>query len=289
MDHEYTKQQEIRVREESKKNYKDLFKVLETFLEDLFENPDSYITQDELMQERALDLLNFAFSGYGMTLEAAVKKIREQDLTDLTPDELSERIMILEVIDNLCRFGIAEEYQVLSKIRDEVPNFEEFEEFEGEAESIFETYNSRYAAVEDGDVYFAMGVAAAWAAYSNEEIITYHTQGDERVRESHQALDGVSYTKSEFPRELIPPIDFACRCFLSGSLDRNLLQNKPSDVDSLISTAVNPIFSPSPWFGGKIFGSAHPYFAVAGTELYLLNGVLKRLKERIGLNENSYT
>ncbi|WP_418915407.1 hypothetical protein [Alistipes indistinctus] len=79
----------------------------------------------------------------------------------------------------------------------------------------------------------------------------------ERVRPWHEALEGVSYPKREFPSELIPPIEYACRCYLVadgfGSVVGALPESKPS-------FAVHPVFRESLCTGGRIFSGEHPYF-----------------------------
>ena len=122
-------------------------------------------------------------------------------------------------------------------------------------EAICQKYNEQYALVENEQVYHAGAVAAFWLGASSESIITYNTQNDERVRAWHQSYDGLSYKKSEFPPELIPPIEWACRCFLTsdgyGAVSNSIL--KPE-------IKVDPIFSESLATGGRIFSGAHPYF-----------------------------
>ena len=77
----YSNDTERDIQEKSKKNYLKLLAVLQSFLEDFFENPNSYITQYDLMQGRALDVLNFAFSGYGLNLEYVINRIKEQNIS----------------------------------------------------------------------------------------------------------------------------------------------------------------------------------------------------------------
>ena len=61
---------------------------------------------------------------------------------------------------------------------------------------------------------FAASMAAWWLTVDTDTVLTYMTQGDERVRAWHLSLEGLSYRKSEFPPELIPHIEWGLRSFL---------------------------------------------------------------------------
>ncbi|MFR9543738.1 MAG: hypothetical protein SNH27_17050, partial [Rikenellaceae bacterium] len=142
------------------------------------------------------------------------------------------------------------EYTMIRELPDEL-NLEEMERYE----SICERYNLHYAKIENEQVLHAATIAYFWIGASEESIITFNTQNDERVRAWHQSYDGLSYIKSEFPPELIPPIEWACRCFLTsdgyGYVSGSTL--KPE-------IKYNPIFSESLATCGRIFSDAHQYF-----------------------------
>lgn len=279
----YSNTTEKEIKEKTKENYIQLFAILESFLDDFFENPDHYITQYDLMQGRALDVLNFAFSGYGLNLEYVVSRIKEQNISTLSPDEIAERMMMLNVIDNLINFSVCEEYHVLKEMREASQLYDDYDEFEDEAEFLFSNFNSRFAETENSDVYYSMAMASAWNDYDLLTSLTFTTQGDERVRDSHRALEGLTYLKRDFPEALIPPIDFRCRCYLTESSDAIGSSRNPLDAEEKMAAAINPIFSQSAVKSGRIFGLDHPYFQVQAKHYDSLKSVVSMIKSSIGI------
>ena len=153
-------------------------------------------------------------------------------------------------------------------------SFAEMEIYEG----VCQKYNETYAETENAQVLHSATIAAWWMGVSLESIVTFNTQNDERVRAWHQSFDGMSYLKSEFPPELIPPIEWACRCYLTsdgyGSVLGSIL--KPD-----FKGKVNPIFAESLATGGRIFSPAHPYFQYPlPTEV---EAIKLRIKRKFGI------
>ena len=64
---------------------------------------------------------------------------------------------------------------------------------------IFHLYNNIYATTENRDIDYASSIAAWWVNLPEETTLMCMTQGDERVRDSHRALEGLSFPKSCFP------------------------------------------------------------------------------------------
>jgi hypothetical protein len=187
--------------------------------------------------------------------------------------ERNERDILVAAIDNLVDFAAHEEIKMIS----ELPAERVFNGID-EYESTFEKYNLLYASEENGDVLHAAIIAAWWLTVANESILTFMTQADERVRAWHLSQEGLSFPKNDFPPELIPPIEWGCRCFLiSNGFD--------SVVGSLSKTEykkhINPIFSESLAKGGKIFSHAHPYFKTPLPEKAI--AIVKRIKQKFGI------
>ena len=210
---------------------------------------DSMNHFQDMVIYRASALMERVLEGLKIDFDRALEILQSKS-NYITAREEMERDTLIAAFDNLIDFAAAEQYTMMQSLPEEL-NLEEMESYEG----ICEKYNLHYATVENEQVLHAATIAYFWMGESEESLITYNTQNDERVRAWHQSFDGLSYRKSEFPPELIPPIEWACRCFLTsngyGSVDSSIL--KPE-------ITYDPIFAESLATGGRIFSDAHTYF-----------------------------
>lgn len=223
-----------------------------------------------LMKLRSDISLRHAFKGFGISYEDALSIIAKD--ADVTEEEFEIQKIILAAIENLVDFSVVAEYQMIYELEDEVD--------EDEILAIFNKYNKRYASVENMDIEYAMGVAAQISTAKPTTILTYMTQGDERVRPWHRIYEGFSAPKSSFPHWLVPPIEHMCRCFL---IEEDIVAAvKASSQDaSQIPDWFNPTFKESVAFGGRIFSDEHPYFQVRGGDVDMLTEVASMIKEKI--------
>lgn len=238
-----------------------------------FENSaESWDIFEEIVTLRCSFLIDEAITGLRLDFDAALNILRNYN-TGLTERDKQIREVLVAAIDNLVDFSIAEEFQMVNDLPDEIDlnNMEEYEQ-------ICEKYNYTYASQENKDVLYAASVASWWIDIPSNEIITYMTQGDERVRASHLALEGLSFPKNEFPSDLIPPIDYACRCYLmSNGFESHVFASLNKTYSSKM---INPIFSESLATRGRIFNDKHPYFKIPKNQHERLKKIGKRIKDK---------
>ena len=108
-----------------------------------------------------------------------------------TERERQQRDILIAAIDNLVVFAAAEEYSMLG----ELPETADEQDMEAH-EKICRRYNLVHAEEENNQVFFAASMAAWWMAVDMDTVLTYMTQGDERVRAWHLSLEGISFRRS---------------------------------------------------------------------------------------------
>lgn len=262
------------VDQESEKEYLILLGLFSSLL-DKYNNQtlDLEYFQD-IIEKRALFAYGHCIRRFGIDFEEAIDIIRNHNDLYLTPSEIERRKILLAALDNLIDFAAAEETQMYMDLEEQNEDLDPTD--------IFQLYNKTYAITENRDIDYSATIAAWWINLSEETTLMYMTQGDERVRDSHRALEGLSYPKSSFPEWLIPPIDWRCRCYLIESFSRPNYQDY-TNTDDIVNQAVNPIFKKSIAKGGPIFGDDHPYFIVDKSLVKPMQKVITSIKSKFNL------
>lgn len=238
-------------REKSQQEYEIIRDAFMRLLEHWDNSAESLEILTDIITRRSASLIERVLDGLSLDFDRALVLLRNHnDFT--THTEREQRDILVAAIDNLVDFAAAGQYTLLRELPEQ-PDGNRYDEYE----DICRRYNLTWAMQENEDVHYAAVMAAWWITVSSDTMLTFMTQGDERVRPWHEALEGVSYPKREFPSELIPPIEYACRCYLVaegfGSVVGALPEGKPS-------FAVHPVFRESLCTGGRIFSGEHPYF-----------------------------
>lgn len=262
--------------DEKKEEYKALLAVFIRFMESISEDMEQWEVLEELMALRADFLVRHAFRGFDMSYENALELLRNWD--GLTAEEEARRNIVLAAMDNLVDFAVAEEYQMAM----ELPDLEDDDVDEEDLEEIFEKYNERYAEVENNDAEYAMIVAAGLLNVADTTVLTYMTQGDERVRPWHLQYEGYSAPKMFFPAWLMPPIEHQCRCYLvEDSMSGSIREVKNATIRIPQMPAwFNRTFKESVALGGRIFSDEHPYFQIDERFDERLHEISERIKQK---------
>lgn len=242
-------------------------------------------TRLEQAWERALE-------GFDIDYETARQLLTELDIEKLSQKERQQRDRLVAALNNLIDFTACEEYQLYKEFED-LEDTEEQRWREDEEESLApylskcNKYNEMYAEIEDADISYAMSVASVWIGIDDSETLTYMTQNDYRVRPWHMALQGFTAKKREFPDWMIPPIEWACRCYLLTSTNEEI--HGTADVKTIMAKAtdaptppkeINGIFKESVCNCGRIFSDEHPYFEVEEMDIPMLNDIVAELRKK---------
>lgn len=259
---------EVKPDNNQKEEYLLILAAFQHLMDSLEDSAVSWQMMEEIITLRTASLYSRVLEGLRMDFDRALELLRNHnEFTTLQDKEL--RDILVAAIDNLVDFAAAEEYAMMNEVS-ESGN----EDYEG----ICEKFNLTYAETENEQVRYAAGMAGWWIGQSSDTLITYMTQGDERVRDTHLALEGLTYPKRDFPSDLIPPIEWRCRCYLlTDSSESHVFASLKSDYRK----KVNPIFSESLAKRGRIFTEAHPYFTSSFRKNTQLKTITQRLKDKL--------
>lgn len=194
-----------------------------------------------------------------------------ESITEETPEELIEQLE-----DNAYIFSGFKTYHSLSEVSlsmtDDKGRLKSFDTFRKDVEKINDKYNVRYLEAEYNQAVASAQMAARWANFSNDTkryMLQYRTAQDNKVRDSHRALEGVTLDKNDaFWDSYLPPNGWGCRCTTVEVLAREY--NK-TDSEVAIKTAEaitygkhERIFRFNPGKEKRLFPDKHPYFGKKG-------------------------
>lgn len=280
-------------KEKHREEYLELLAVFERLVKRVRGNSEPWEVMEELMALRADFAIQHALRGFNLDYEKGLELLKKAD-KELTDDERAKRDIVVAAVDNLIDFAVAEEYSLC----DECGFLADFDENEGWTEEDVEewmqmcnTYNNAYASVEDQDIEHAMMVAGAIYALSDDTLLIYMTQGDNRVRPWHLQYEGYTAPKSLFPQWLVPPIEHQCRCYLDEMTTRGKLRDivmKSQKKTPEIPDWFNPTFKESVAFGGRIFSDEHAYFKteMSKKNRSRLDEIAARIKKEYGYGKD---
>ena len=205
---------------------------------------------DELSLNFTIDELREALiGGYG---EEAAK------LQWGTPDAE----MVRHLSRNVYQFSVAKNFTQMrtltSALIDENGHTRSFSDFMTEASKIDKKFNVDYLRAEYDTAINSAEMASHWVRFKQmgNPMLRYVTVGDERVRESHAAMNGIQRPMSDpIWDKIYPPNGWNCRCTViatSGAATPDKQIRMPWDVPPLFQTNLAKT--------GMLWPKGHPYF-----------------------------
>lgn len=152
--------------------------------------------------------------------------------------------------------------QVTDMLKDDQGALRPFAEFKSLVQSINETYNVTYLEAEYKQAVAAAQMGAKWQQmYADRDtlgMLRFDTAGDDRVREEHARMDGITLPIDDsFWDRYYPPLDWGCRCDVTQQLSSAERTTLPSSLAS-----VKDQFAVNWGKKGIVFPENHPYYNV---------------------------
>lgn len=163
----------------------------------------------------------------------------------------------------------------------------DFNRFMQDTKPIHERFNNTWLETEYNHAIASGEMAAQWTRYQKDKqvfpYLKYSTAGDERVRESHNLLDGmVVAIDAPFWDTYYPPNGWRCRCDVTQVtaseakkadrlMDSAKAQRHADNAEVLPKGKQRALFAKNPGKSAQWFDEQHPYFEGMGdTDMELL-------------------
>lgn len=186
-----------------------------------------------------------------------------KDMDYNSPDHLSKTLMEL----NLYRFSAIKDTALMQQANALLRSSKSFDEFKQAVTPLMDDYNVNYLRTEYET---ARATGQSTANYlRNLEVVEdfpyweYQTIGDDRVRPSHEALDGVLFRAGEVG-SFNPPNGYNCRCeFVPRSSKGGKVVSSEEDAKELIGEEYNKMakagFADNRATNGYVFNDSQMY------------------------------
>lgn len=190
-------------------------------------------------------------------------------ITQEVPEDLAHALK-----SNIFQFSGFKTHQQLAEISALLRNydggFKPFEQFLDDVRKIDQTYNRGYLLAEYNLAVASTQMAVKWKEWQKDSgrcNLQYRTAGDDRVRDEHAALDGITLPLDDpFWSMFLPPNGWNCRCTAVRVLKGSCPESDPRQaMDAGLAATAEPqqkIFRFNPGAQKTIFPPRHPYFKV---------------------------
>lgn len=212
----------------------------------------------------AEELMKGVFKGYG-------KDLKSKKLT------AAERTFLGQINENVYVFSGFKNYQQLNEtsllLKTDDGKIKPFDEFLNDVKQVDKTYNEVYLNAEYSNALASGQMAQAWHDFENNgvEMLTYQTANDDRVREDHAIMEGITLPIDDpFWSTYYPPNDWGCRCDAVPTIEIKEDRAPASSLPDLPEMFQNNVGQ-----SGIIFPDTHPYFDVSKSVAKSINNQVK--------------
>lgn len=181
------------------------------------------------------------------------------------PTDLIEWQRFQTMQENLRRFAAHKQHTMIEELRDLKAKGLSRADWESKAAGVLRRHNKLYLKAELQATTAAAQAAESWPEFERRKYLypnlKYVTAHDERVRESHRALDGVIRAVDDpFWNTHAPPLGWGCRCKLIQT------DEAVTSGEDLSGLKIPKGFRHNPGKTSQVFDQEHPYFNVAALD-----------------------
>lgn len=212
------------------------------------------MADQDLADKQYQELVDAVGEGFGVN-------IAEVDMD--SPDNE----MLKELDDNVFVFSAFKNYHELKEmseqLKDAEGNLRSFENFKNQALKIHDKYNLNYLRSEYEHAVSSSQMASKWQDIQRDKealpVLRYETAGDDRVRQEHEEIDGVTLPVDDaFWDSNLPPNGWRCRCDVTQMTNRA----QTTDKRTIGEVEKDPMFTFNPGKEKVVFPQNHPYYDV---------------------------
>lgn len=226
---------------------------------------EGQFTAEMLAEPQARKLIEETYNALNDAIDSAIKHE--------TPEEMTYALR-----NNAFIFSGFKTYRTLSEVglelTDAQGNLKPYEKVLQDVRRIDEKYNGAYLFAEYNHAVHTTQMAVKWQGFvrdGDEYNLQYRTANDERVRETHAALDGVTLPPSDkFWDNYLPPNGWNCRCQVVQVLREDFPLSDSDDAvkkgDASTSTLKQQMFRFNAGKTLELFPPKHPYYKIPAAD-----------------------
>ncbi|MBB6131342.1 phage head morphogenesis protein [Mucilaginibacter lappiensis] len=216
-----------------------------------------------IVKKIAEQLMKGIFKGYGKDLKS--KKLTPADRTFL--NKINDNVYVFSGFKNHAQL-----VETTMLLKTDEGTLKPFNDFLEDVLKVDKTYNEVYLAAEYSNAIASAQMAQAWQDFENNgvEMLTYQTANDDRVREEHAILEGITLPLDDpFWSTYYPPNDWGCRCDAVPTTETKEVREPASSLPDIPEMFQNNVGQT-----GVVFPDTHPYFDVS-------KGVAKSINSQV--------